>query len=73
MRRGTKQKPHQKIVVVQQSKGRDTNFVEQVGFYNPIFDPPLVKVNRERTEYWLKMGARPTKTVESLLKKEGVI
>lgn len=71
-REGTKKKQHQKIVVIEQSKDRDANFVEQVGFYNPTVNPPMVKVNRERAAYWLKVGAKPTPTVKSILKKQDV-
>ncbi len=71
MRMGTKQKPHHKIVIAQQSKDRDADFVEEIGFYNPTFESPLIKIKRERLDYWLKMGAKPTKTVQALLKKEG--
>jgi small subunit ribosomal protein S16 len=73
MRKGTKKKPHQKIVITGQRHGRDANFVEQIGVYNPLYNPPLVKINRERAAYWLKVGAKPTETVENLLKKEGIL
>lgn len=69
MRRGTKQSPHHKIVVIEDSKARNSDFIEELGFYNPVFNPPLIKINQERVNYWIKMGAKPTKTLESLLKR----
>lgn len=73
MRCGTKHKPHYKIVVTSQQKSRNSNFIEELGFYNPTFNPPLVKVNRERTRYWLESGAKPTETVERIFKREKIL
>ena len=70
---GTKHKPHYKIVVAEQKKGRNSKFVEQVGIYNPTFVPPLIKLERKRIDYWIKMGAKPTEAVEAVLKKENII
>jgi len=70
---GTKHKPHYKIIVTEQRKGRNSNFIEQLGIYNPSFNPPLIKLERKRIDYWLKIGAKPTEAVINILKKEAVI
>ena len=48
---------------------RDSRSVEVVGLYNPVSQPPVVRFNHERVQYWLKNGAQPSDTVRSLLKK----
>jgi len=73
MRLGTKHKPHYKIAVSDKGRARNSKFVEEIGFYNPGYNPSLFKVDQKRLEYWLKVGAKPTKTVESLLKKADVV
>ncbi|MCM8766378.1 MAG: 30S ribosomal protein S16 [Candidatus Omnitrophica bacterium] len=73
IRFGTKHKPHYKIVVAGQHKGRNSDFIEQLGIYSTNYHPPLCKIDRKRTDYWLKMGAKPTESVEKLLKKEEII
>ncbi|MBM3254344.1 MAG: 30S ribosomal protein S16 [Candidatus Omnitrophica bacterium] len=70
---GTKKKPHSRIVVTDKRSPRDGRFIEQVGFYDPLKNPPLVKIDKERILHWLKLGAQPSETVLNLLKKEGII
>jgi len=53
---------------------RDTKVIEQLGTYDPVCPDPEKQVafNRERIEYWLGVGAQPSDTVRSLLKKQGI-
>lgn len=69
---GTKHKPHYKVIVAEESKGRNSKFVEQVGIYNPSFSPPLIKLERKRIDHWIKIGAKPTEAVIKILRKEGI-
>lgn len=49
-------------------------FIEELGFLDPL-EPDQAKqvvVNKERVEYWLKMGATTSDSVRSLLKKQGI-
>jgi small subunit ribosomal protein S16 len=72
-RRGTKKKPFYRIVVADSEAPRDGRFIEILGHYNPLTDPAQVQVNPERLQVWLEKGARPTDTVRSLLKKNGLL
>lgn len=72
MRMGTKKKPHYKIVVIDSRRARNSRFIEQIGFYDPCYEPPILKIKRERAAYWLKVGAKPTEIVASLFKKEDI-
>ena len=69
---GTKGRPFYRIVAAPTSAGRDGRFVEQLGHYDPLQEPSLVKVDRDRVLHWLKNGASPSDTIIRLLKKEGI-
>ncbi|HEX6736750.1 MAG TPA: 30S ribosomal protein S16 [Vicinamibacteria bacterium] len=70
-RTGTTKKPHYRVVVANSRDWRDGRFVEVLGHYDPRREPPTVKIDKERAEYWISKGARPSETVRSLLKKNG--
>ncbi|MDA3895879.1 MAG: 30S ribosomal protein S16 [Desulfobacteraceae bacterium] len=71
-RYGAKKKPFYRIVVADGQYPRDGRFLENVGTYNPMVEPNEVTLKKERIEYWIGQGAKPTDTVNSLLKKEGL-
>lgn len=71
-RTGSIKKPYSRIVVADSRSPRDGRFIEEIGYYDMRKNPHEVKLNRERAEYWLKQGARPSATVKSFLKKEGI-
>ena len=68
-RTGAKKKPTYRVVVIDRERARDGRFVEILGHYNPRSTPPELVLDRERASYWIGHGARPSETVESLLKK----
>ena len=72
-RMGAIDKPFYRIVAVDSRKKRDGAYLESVGYYDPKTDPLTLKVNIERSLYWLGVGAQPSDTVRSLLKKAGVM
>ena len=53
---------------------RDGRVVEHLGWYDPGAKEPekQLSLNRERIEYWLSVGARPTDTVRRLLTQQGI-
>ena len=71
-RMGAKKKPSYRIVVTDSRSARDGKFLEKVGWYDPMIDPPKTEVNKERVEYWLSKGVKPSETVCSILKKHGI-
>nr|WP_040463931.1 30S ribosomal protein S16 [Limisalsivibrio acetivorans] len=73
MRLGRKKRPFYRIVVADSRERRDGNFIEILGYYNPITDPAEVKVDEERALKWLKEGAIPTDTARNILSKQGII
>ncbi|MCD6451755.1 MAG: 30S ribosomal protein S16 [Acidobacteria bacterium] len=69
MRMGAKKKPFYRVVVAEKSMPRDGRFVEILGYYNPLTDPPEIKIDEEKLFSWIKKGAKPTDTVRSLIKR----
>ena len=65
---GAKKKPTYRVVVIERERARNSRSVEVVGFYNPVSQPPVVKLEHERIAHWLKAGAQPSETVSRLLK-----
>ena len=68
-RHGGKKKPFFRIVVADSRSPRDGRFVDQIGTYDPAFDPPRVTLKKDDTERWLKAGAKPSETVRKLIKQ----
>jgi small subunit ribosomal protein S16 len=69
-RRGAKKRPFYRIVAANSENRRDGRFLEIVGTYNPLTNPPTVTMKLDRVRDWLAKGAIPTETVSSLIKKE---
>ena len=72
-RMGAKKNPYYRIVVSDSRFSRDGRFIEEIGTYDPLANPAVVKVDAERAQYWVKNGAQPTDTVKALLKKASAI
>ncbi len=70
-RMGRKKKPFYRIVVASNEAKRDGKFLDIVGTYDPMQDPAVVNIDAEKLQDWLGKGAKPTVTVQSLLKKVG--
>ena len=68
-RMGSKKKPYFRLVVTERRSALQSSFVENLGTYNPRVKPAKVEINRERVQYWLKKGARPSDSVRTLLAK----
>ncbi len=69
-RGGAKKRPFYKIVVADRRRALGGNFIEHVGFYNPLATAKeeKLRVNQERVAYWMSKGAQPTERVAALLK-----
>ena len=70
---GAKKAPFYRIVVADSRFPRDGRFIEEIGYYNPLEEPSLVKVDADKAKEWIANGAQPTDTVKALLKKQGVL
>ncbi len=72
-RHGRKKKPYYHIVVADVRAKRDGRIIEDLGRYDPVNAVTKVTIKTERVIHWLKLGAQPTDTVRSILKKEGIL
>ncbi len=70
---GAKKRPFYRIVAADARAPRDGRFLDIVGTYNPLTDPPEVKVDQEKLQRWVSQGAQLTGTVKGLLKTQGLL
>jgi small subunit ribosomal protein S16 len=66
---GAKKAPYYRVVVADSRSPRDGRFIEEIGIYQPLEDPALVRIDVEKAKKWIANGAQPTDTVRDLLKK----
>lgn len=69
-RQGKKKAPFYHIVVADSKSPRDGKIIEQIGTYDPMSDPTVLKLDNEKVEKWLKNGAKPTETVKKLIERK---
>lgn len=69
---GKKKQPFYRVVVIDRKRARDGRFVEIVGTYNPLKNPPDVQLDVERVKHWLGHGAQPSDTVRSFIRKQKI-
>lgn len=70
-RSGAKKRPFYRIVVIDSRKRRDGRYIEKLGFFNPIAQGAAerVRLNLERMEYWVSVGAQASKRVTELARE----
>ena len=68
-RMGRNKKPFYRIVVTDSRKRRDSGWIESIGYYNPVSNPKELKIDEERLNYWLGVGAQPSEKVKKLTAK----
>ncbi len=66
-RTGTTKRPTYRVVVADSRSPRDGRFIEIIGHYNPLTDPPTVKIDRAKAQAWIARGAQPSNTVRRLM------
>jgi len=68
-RAGSRHRPFYKIIVTDSRSPRDGAAIESLGYYNPLTRPEEVRIDVERYDHWISMGASASEPVQSLLKK----
>jgi small subunit ribosomal protein S16 len=69
---GKKKQPSYRLVAAPSRSPRDGRFIEILGHYNPLTNPPTVVFKEERIIHWLKDGAQPSDSVRQLLTTAGI-
>ncbi|MCL6634953.1 MAG: 30S ribosomal protein S16 [Peptococcaceae bacterium] len=72
-RMGAKKAPFYRIVVADSRSPRDGRFIEEIGYYDPLKDPAVIKINEEKALDWLRKGAQLSDTAKALFTKAGVL
>ncbi|GCE49478.1 small subunit ribosomal protein S16 [Thermosporothrix hazakensis] len=72
-RTGMKKAPSYRVVVADARSPRDGRIIENIGWYNPRVEPSKIVIDEEKALRWLNNGAQPTDSVESLLKRAGIL
>ena len=70
---GKKGHPSYRIVVAEVTAPRDGSYLEWIGNYDPMANPPAVTLKQDRAAHWLKMGALPTDAVARILDQQGLM
>ncbi len=63
--------PQYRIVVADSRTARNGRAIEEIGIYQPMENPSVIKLDSARAQYWLGVGAQPTEAVEAILKVTG--
>jgi small subunit ribosomal protein S16 len=70
---GSKKRPFYRIIATDSRNPRDGRFIETLGYYNPLTDPPDINVKEDLVFKWMQRGAVPTDNTESLLRRTGTM
>ncbi len=71
MRLGKTREPHYRIVVADARTRRNGKAIDTIGEYHPKSEPSVIRVDSERAQHWLRVGAQPTQPVQRLLEVTG--
>lgn len=67
---GAKKRPYYHIVVADIERSRDGKFLEQLGTYDPAKPMSEAKVNHERLQYWISVGAQVTTSLKKVIREQ---
>lgn len=70
---GRHKSPYYRLVVADSRSPRDGRCIEVIGHYQPLKAETTLQIDRERALHWLHVGAQPSDTARSLLRKEGIM
>ncbi|MCD8040938.1 MAG: 30S ribosomal protein S16 [Clostridia bacterium] len=72
-RMGDKKSPFYRIVVIDSRKAQSGEYIDKIGYVNPLKTPAEVVIDADKAKDWLSKGVQPTETVKSYLVNAGVI
>ena len=67
--------PTYRVVATDPRFPRDGRIIEALGYYLPLMPraQEQLKLNTDRIQYWLSVGARPSQTVAEMIEKSGLV
>ena len=66
-REGSSKRPRYRVVVADSRAPRDGRFIEVIGHYNPVTNPPHVTIDREKAQAWIAKGAQASNKLKKLI------
>ena len=51
---------------------RNGKYIDLIGTYDPLQDPPEISIDEEKINKWISNGAQPSDSVSSLMKTKGI-
>jgi len=66
---GTKNRKTYRLIAIEEGKRRDGRAIEILGFFNPLVNPPQIRIKKDRVDHWVKAGAQLTAAAEKLMKE----
>ncbi len=70
---GSKKRPFYRLIAADSRSPRDGRFIEKLGYYNPMEDPPEIEIDDDKVYKWLDQGAKPTGNAANILKQKGIL
>ncbi len=70
---GKKKRPAYRIVVAEAKSPRDGAYLEWIGTYDPMQNPPAITLKQDRALHWLRLGAQASDPVQRILDKNGLL
>ncbi|MCR4326556.1 MAG: 30S ribosomal protein S16 [Candidatus Roizmanbacteria bacterium] len=67
MRIGKRHDPKYRIIVIDERKKRNSHYIEQIGFYDPMKDPAELTFDKEKLAEWTKKGAQMSEGLRKLI------
>jgi len=72
-RAGRHKRPFYRVVAADSRKPRDGRYLEVLGTYDALKNPPVAELKQERVHYWLSQGAQPSVNVRTVLRRAGLL
>ena len=69
---GKKGRPYYRIVVTEKRNPRDGAYIDGIGHYDPMADPPAVTLDENRAVEWLRKGAQPSDPVRQIFERNDI-
>ncbi len=70
---GARKRPSYRIVVIDSRLPRDGAYLEKIGHYDPMTEPPTITIDQEKAADWMRKGAQPSERVARLMQKVGML
>lgn len=72
MRIGKKNSPSYRIIAVDKRKKRTGSYIEKIGLYNPMKNPAIFEIDKDKFEKWKNRGAVYSEGITKLLKNKKI-